>query len=155
MLAVLAPSCGLTFKDPEYATKLATVRTDCRGDEIVGVWISKVQNIGSAKVTSLFRPDGTGRERNVHNIVDGPAGSEWTFRWRYAGNGEWHGSDYKLASGTWMAGTATNMKTIFRHTGRELLSEKTFDSPMGRQNHRTICVRANDEAAADEHLRKR
>jgi hypothetical protein len=156
VVAVLVPSCALNFQDREYAAKMAAARSDFRGDEIVGVWVSKVTNIGSAKFTVLFRPGGTGRERSVHTIVDGSGGgSEWTFLWRYAGNGEWQGSHYRLAKGSWMAGTASNMKTTFRHTDRELLCQKTFDSPMGVQKHSSIYIRADDEAAVEEHLKKR
>jgi hypothetical protein len=156
MLVACASSCALNFADREYATKASSARTDFRGDEIVGVWVSKVSNIGSAKFTVLFRPNGTGRERSVHSIVDGSGGgSEWTFQWRYAGNGEWQGSSYQLATGSWMAGTARNMRTTFRHTGRELLCLKTFVSPMGVQKHSSVYIRADDEAAVEEHLKKR
>jgi hypothetical protein len=154
--AGLTPSCTLNFQDREYAAKMATARSDVRGDEIVGIWVSKISNIGSARFTVVFKPDGTGRERSAHTIVDGSSGaSEWTFQWRHAGQGEWQGSHYQRASGSWMAGTAKNMKTTFRHTGRELLCLKTFDSPMGVQRHSSVYVRADDEAAVEEHLKRR
>jgi hypothetical protein len=155
-LALTLPSCALNFEDREYATKMASARADFGGDEVVGVWVSKVSNLGSARFTAVFKPDGTGRERSVHTIVDGSGGgSEWTFQWRYAGNGEWQGSHYRLAKGSWMAGTASNMKTTFRHTGRELLCLKVFASPMGVQKHSSIYIRADDEAAVEEYLKKR
>lgn len=61
------------------------------GNEIIGVWTSSE---GPSKRTNgagalLFRPDGTGLERSI----DPATGfvREWTFTWRYEGQGVWAG----------------------------------------------------------------
>ena len=100
-------SCGGSVRgrdiDPAYASKLKNVRTDGRGNEIVGVWVSethcKVDGPGPAvpvaqsRLILLLKPDGTGILRTSHltltdikSIYDM---SESKLKWQYSQNGVW------------------------------------------------------------------
>jgi hypothetical protein len=154
VVALLVPSCALNFQDREYAAKLAKARTDCRGDEIVGVWVSKFRSVGTNRVTVLFRPDGTGRERTVNDFMDAKGGSESALTWRYAGGGVWN-QTRKAIKQHWVTSTYTNFRISIRYTGSELLKEEIFNTPIGVTTAHEVFVRADDEAAVEEHLKKR
>src|SRR6187455_622513 len=71
--------------DPEYTRLLGEARTDCRGDEIVGIWVTKTSArafLAPMRHTMLFRPDGTGRIR-----AQGVDFANTT--WSYNGRGVW------------------------------------------------------------------
>jgi hypothetical protein len=149
LLSLAVAGCvSPTPTDPEYRTKLAMARTDCTGREIVGIWVSKFHHIISMRRTLLFRPDGTGRERGKG------AGTimEADLRWRYEGGGVWSGSGTLLNSP--VPGYYNPTFTI-RYTGSELVRELSYNTPVGTTTERGVFVRASDEAAVDDHLRKR
>jgi hypothetical protein len=152
--AALMPSCALNFQDREYAAKLAKARTDCRGDEIVGVWVSKFRSVGTNRVTVLFRPDGTGRLRGVNDFMDAKGGSESELTWRYAGSGVWN-LTRKAVRQHWVTSTFSNFRSTIRYTGADLLKEETFKTPIGVTTEREVFVSAGDEAAVEEHLKRR
>jgi hypothetical protein len=96
----------------------------------------------------LFRPDGTGRERGK----GGGTVMEADLRWRYEGGGVWRGSGTLLNSP--VPGYYNPMFTL-RYTGSELVREMSYTTPVGTTTERGVFVRASDEAAVEEHLRKR
>lgn len=123
-------------------------RTDCTGREIVGIWVSKFHHIISMRRTLLFRPDGTGRERGK----GGNTVMEADLRWRYDGGGVWSGSGTLLNSP--VAGYYNPSFTL-RYTGSELVREMSYATPVGTTTERGVFVRAEDEAAVEQHLKGR
>lgn len=162
-LALLIPSCALPleFKDVEYDKKLALARTDCRGDEIVGIWLTKCHWFGDARAwrnTTLFRPDGTGVGRAFNTTKD-PTGTECRLQWSYSGNGVWHVTSLIEKSDTWWATMQSDSQGVMRYTGSELLRDERWSVVTGVVNsqlrQRSVSVRADDEAAVDAYLSKR
>ena len=88
LILVLQPGC--TVMDPEYTALKARALTQCRGDEVVGVWISKITAVGfPQRRTLLLRPDGTGRLRVMtENVMI----EEFEVSWRHSGGGVWDGT---------------------------------------------------------------
>ncbi|MCE9518219.1 MAG: hypothetical protein K8R87_01415 [Verrucomicrobia bacterium] len=120
--------------DVEYSSKLATLRTNCKGTEIVGVWVSKLKNgpYGmQTKFAMLVRPNGTGIMRY--------AGMESTMEWNYVGSGTWRGS---CSWGGW-----EQREMTIHFDGQELL--------LAAQGMRLVFVRADDQAAVEDHLMRR
>ena len=153
-LNILAPllltvSSCVAPSDPEFDQKVISRRTDCKGDEIVGVWVSALKGglYGDKKMTILIRPDGSGMQKLKEN--NGKE-SLTPFRWQYVGYGKWAGiindnpdstirmfysSDGQLA-------VATEVDAFMRHSNNAI------------RNY-YVCVRSSDEAAVKNHLNAR
>lgn len=109
--------------NPEYAQKIGVARTDCKGDEIVGVWQASEEVEGAAaagptayKKTMLIRPDGTGLYRSLGPMYDEP--SKYQVNWSYSGNGIWRAVLKDV--GDDMIKSIDQNVTI-RYTGNEIL----------------------------------
>lgn len=148
-------ACHTVIEHPEYRTKLSAARTDWRGDEIVGIWVSRGRFPieGTVLLTTQFRVDGTGYTRAENKTWGRFGTTEWTQRWWYVGHGLWKGTQ-QLATPNLAARTTSNFDISWRYTGRELLYENDFLTPMGRRTIRGIAVKAGDERAVEEHLRR-
>ena len=146
LLLVCVSGCAT---DKEYAQKLATARTDCKGNEISGIWVSKFKDM---RITLLLRPDGTGRE-----ITKSSAGNhfECEIKWRYSGGGAWAGTDDGLGVRDAISSPLPSSFTL-RFTGNELLlKEQTGNFFGGWHMWSMVFVPADNEAAVEEHLKKR
>jgi hypothetical protein len=154
--AFLLTGCAATIwdqVDPEYNRLLGTAQTECRGDEITGIWVTRTPGrIGMPpmRFTMLFRPDGTGRIRR-----DGKELGDFT--WAYASNGTWKGTPGKTKPG--MVGPDQKfLPFTVRYSGNSLLMDSPFYGgvfALGSviQSH-VIFVRAEDEAAMGTVLQK-
>jgi hypothetical protein len=96
LAAALLSAC--TFAEPGYNQLIGMARTDCRGNEIVGVWVDRQENpLGDLtdltfSNTVLFRSDGTGKFRyGVAQTrgLPGPQSSLYDLSYRYVGSGVW------------------------------------------------------------------
>ncbi|MCE9518218.1 MAG: hypothetical protein K8R87_01410 [Verrucomicrobia bacterium] len=131
--------------------KLPQSRTDWTGREIVGVWVSKFDQVafGGLHFTLLLRPDGTGlmRERGGAQVR-----ATYDVKWRYAGGGLWKGiRKVQPGNDPWL-GYQTPLE--IHYTGKELLVEfEKSSAVLGKP--RAVFVPADDTSAVDEHLRKR
>jgi hypothetical protein len=143
-LLLLAPvllfglsNCALTITDTEYFQRLLQARTDCSGQDIVGVWVSKmVRGRSNWKSTLLIRPDGTGVLRC--------AGRDSNLTWSYEDTGIWH----HRQSQPRRAGP-------LRYDGQCLLMESRVLEGNAGGDIYFVFVRAEDEAAVEAHLRAR
>ena len=129
---------GCATIDTEYAQKLAAARTDCLGNEVVGIWVSKV---AYRRHTLLIRPDGTGVMRVILERASWGT-QEWLLNVNYAGAGLWRGT--ANANGHKAKGGAG---FTIHHTGNELLFHFGI--------FKMVFVRSNDDAAVENHLRQR
>jgi hypothetical protein len=146
--------CGVV-EHPQYQSKLTAARTNLRGDEIIGIWVSRgtFPLEGTYLFTTQFRPDGTGHTR-ARNVTYGQvASTEWNQRWWYVGNGVWKGTQ-ELAMPHLAAGLTHNFDITWRYTGKEMLYENAYRTPLGRRTVRGVAVRANDRSAVEEHLKQ-
>lgn len=96
----LLTGCAAVQYTPDYKSKLAAAQKDCKGDEIVGIWVAKVKGSGiSLRQTFLFRPDGTGLARQIGEgfVTTAAAAQIGEFRasWRYVGGGVWSGTGHE------------------------------------------------------------
>ena len=121
LYVVLATSCAITVIDPtraEYAEKITLARTDCKRDDIVGVWICQKESSsagyeGMRRTTMLLRSNGTGlaRDHESYRINSGDekvSNVEGELTWTYEGKGIW----------TFQRG---GLKSSMQYTGTELL----------------------------------
>ena len=131
-LALLA-SCA----DSGYERVLASARTDCKGDEIVGVWSNVPparRTVGVKASVFLFRPDGTGLCRTIYKNAD--TGNTTTpILWHYEGAGVWK-------SGT--AGVGTSGTATIRFAGNALAWEE--GSSLGVWAFRAVYIRMGNES---------
>ena len=99
------------------------------------------------RTTLLVRPDGTAIRRTSGQTGPGRpiVHQEVAFNWRYAGSGVWHGS---MRNG--VGYLMLNYLSI-RYNGRELL----YHEGGGGGHTDSVFVRADDQDAVDEHLRRR
>lgn len=144
LLSICLLGTGCTFVDPEYKAKLPNVRTSCKGQEIVGIWVFK--GAMNSKNTVLFRSDGTGVERfkaTMGNVFD------IKFNWRYLGRGEWE-MDGRTVSGF---GPGFSFEASLQYTGSEIL--RTFRAGSPTTTSYEVLVRADDEQAVEQHLKRR
>lgn len=148
-LAVVLSGC-VPPTDFEYDQKVAASRMDCKGDEIVGVWVSLSKggmsgDLRDKKMTLLIRSDGSGMQKLHRENGDD---SLVSFRCQYRGYGNW--------SGTMDDGASVR---FFYTTGGELAMATEKDAFMRHGNNAIrnyyVCVRASDAAAVDQHLRAR
>jgi hypothetical protein len=122
MALALLGGCA-TAPDPEYARLLAVARTDCKGNEIVGVW---ARSSGMVTIVVLLRPDGTGLSRSICNTNRDPFFNRTVpLLWRYQG------------AGVWMSGTA-----IIRFAGNALV----WEDHVGRTTFRLVYIRTGNES---------
>ena len=137
-LSICLLGTGCTIVDPEYKAKLPNVRTSCKGQEIVGIWVFK--GAMHSKNTVLFRLDGTGVERykaamgNIYEIK---------FTWRYLGSGKWE-IDGRTVSGF---GPGFSFDASVQYTGSEML--RTFRAGTPTTTSYQVLVRADDEQAVE------
>ena len=141
---LLAVSGCLPPTDFEYDKKIVTTRADCKGGEIVGVWVSlsKGGMSGDRKMTLLIRSNGSGLQKIHKKNGDDTL---IPFRLQYAGYGVWNGM---------MDDSAT---VQIRYTqGGEITMQTVREAPMHYGNNAIrnyyICVRSSDEAAVSQHL---
>lgn len=131
---------GCTAMDPDYARHEMAALTSTRGDEVVGVWVSKMTAVGfGQRRTLLLRPGGTGRLRV---LTQGLATEEFEARWQHLGAGRW--------SGTLSQNGSVRFTFDLRTTGRELLYHVDNIA-----NVHAVFVRADDENAVQTHLQRR
>lgn len=149
-IAAGAPVSG----PPDYWTKLAVARTNCQRNDIVGIWVTRgtAPFAGTNLGTMQFFPDGTGYVRVKGGTFGPVASTEWSLSWSYAGNGVWRGTQ-RLAKSHPIAQTARNFRLTWRLSGKDLLIENSFDSPLGHIVDHFVAVRANDDRAVEAHLR--
>lgn len=150
------PSC-MSFKHPDFAAELSRARTDCTGTEIAGMWVTSWSNLpfnsGQWRNSMLLRPDGTGKLRG-QNAAMNPAGTEWSVRWTYAGQGVWR----IIVQGIERSGAPDFGLTQFgpraaRWTGTKLLTQGANSNLLVvTSSFDEVWIRADDEAAVAEHL---
>ena len=91
LVVAMALVGGCTLTDPEYPGLVAAARTDCKGNEIVGVWSDSstmLHGTGIKAQVLLLRPDGTGFRRTIY--ANPKAESTTTqLLWHYQGAGVW------------------------------------------------------------------
>lgn len=89
LTAVSGLSSCLAWTDPEYDRLVSRVETNPSPDKIVGLWLDTTPSAwSSTRITKLFRPSGSGRQRTVLSVAkDEP--NDITFNWRYVGHGKW------------------------------------------------------------------
>jgi len=145
LIAVLFSGCGAI--DPEYTRELTSARTNCKRNDIVGLWVSQITgNQATGRITLQIAPDGTGLFRM--KIVEGtPANGmpvmEASLRWTYAGGGIWT-SDVQFSN------KPVPEKATFQYTGRKLLFKEGLIASAC-----CVCVRADDARAVEAHLQER
>lgn len=150
MAAIVGASgCTAWTTDPEYAAKLATVRDNTSGNEIVGIWVSRFQVTGAdyeLRMTLLIRSGGTGtlRIRSVANSDPSATPGLYDVKWKYAGSGIWTG---EIAG--W-SGYPTNALT-FRYNGHDLLLH--IQGHISSENF--VFAPSDDDTAVEEHISKR
>lgn len=141
--------------DPEYSQKLASARSDTKGNEIVGVWVSKINpglnpfyTISTGKFTLLFRPDGTGR---IRIALDDRAPFENSLAWTYLGSGQWEAHN-----------TANDIDSFeMKYNGHDLLMHlhsKTVwwgPNPSSGTDEYMVLIPAGDSGALQEYLKLR
>jgi hypothetical protein len=111
LLPVLLMAC--TAMDPEYKTLEKQALVQCRGDEVVGVWVSKITAMGfPQRRTLLLRPDGTGRMRLM---TEGVMKEEFEAGWKYSGGGVWYGSLSQLGLPMYVFKIRTTGKELLYH----------------------------------------
>jgi hypothetical protein len=155
--AALGLSSCITNSDRDYPAELSRARSDCRGDEIVGVWVAAPRGgLGESwRSTLLLRPDGTGKLRHYQPNFD-PKGTEMRLRWTYAGQGVWQltGEMIEQTSNVIMPFVRGNPIAV-RWTGSRLLSATTWSVFLITTTDKVVWVRANDDVAVTEFLRNR
>ena len=150
LMFLCAAGCSTSvspFKpDIEYAKEMSAAHSDSTGKEIVGIWVSKFRVSRSAGVreTMLLRSDGTGKQVSMP-----PVGfkSYYDLKWRYEGAGQWSG----VATHTSNPGGPVVFSFTARYDGKNVLfaeSWKVFELYK-------VFVPADDDAAVNEHLKKR
>lgn len=145
VIAVLFSGCGAI--DPEYSRELASVRTNCKRNDIVGLWVSQITGTtATGRITLLLSPDGTGRFR-MKIVAGTPANGqplmEAALRWTYAGGGIWP-ADVQFSN------KPVPEKATFQYTGRKLLFKEGLIASAC-----CVCVRADDTQAVAAHLQER
>lgn len=139
-LGILGLLAGCTAIDPEYRAREVAALVQCRGDEIVGVWVSKLTNVGfPQRRTLLLRPDGTGRLRV---LTEGVMEQEYEVLWKHSGGGVWDGTLLQHGHTAYIIQMHT--------TGRELLYHVR-----NINNVHAVFVRASDDAAVNAYLQRR
>jgi len=145
LVAVFLTGCGNI--DPTYNRELAMARTNCKSNDIVGIWVSQLSGIAATdRMTMQLLPNGTGRCRS--KVIAGTEGEgvsvrEAPIRWSYSGGGVWHGDIYFP--------TEIIPEPIAMHyTGHKLL---TFNP--GLFITECVFVRADDPEAVRAHLQER
>lgn len=133
---------GCTTSDPEYSRQILQARTNCKANDIVGVWISRT-NVDPFdppfRQTLLIRPDGTGLLRLKQNMF-----LVCNVTWSYCGNGLWQGEARDVES-------AGNVQKFTIHlTDHKLLWRSSF--ALGLES---IFVPSDDEHEVEEHLKAR
>ena len=137
--AILFSGCN-TY-DPEYSQKLTKARQSCKGDEVVGIWVSQYKDlVNNNRQTLLLRPDGTGIMKIFKPNADFLTGKnhQRSVTWNYQGNGVWTGKGFA--------------KFVIRYTGSELLVDEPNELGHGFYK---VYVNAYNEAAIDAHLEAR
>jgi hypothetical protein len=157
-VAVFASTgCATTIwdqQDPEYNRLASIAQTQCHGDEIVGVWVTRTQErigLASMRLTMLIRPDGTGRMRR-----DGKDLGDFT--WAYNGGGLWNGTPTRIMAG--MVGPDQQfLPFTMKYAEHSLLTYSKFQAGIfglgSVIQSRIVFARANDEAAVQQALKKR
>ncbi|WP_395744767.1 hypothetical protein [Prosthecobacter sp.] len=132
-LLVLSGMFSCTHIDMEYARRLPNARTDCTGNEIVGVWVSQPSYARkSRRYTLLLRPDGTGIGRDTSDVF-----RERRITWQYTGRGVWQHQQGPRSGPIHYDGQCL------------LLESRALDAT------HDVYVRADDEAAVEKHLNRR
>jgi len=150
LVATTLVGCSFVQVDPEYNSLRSQIRTDCRGDEIVGVWVTQAYLSTNDPTTEsrmrrfVLKIDKDGTYECWMKWLSGGNASDNTFivpefgaltggpgnYWKYEGNGVWRFSfDY-------MSGTSS-----IYFSGGKLLWWHSSD-----QN--VVFVRADDDEAA-------
>lgn len=152
--AIAFSSCNTMLErtDPEYDRQIAFVSDQCKGDEIVGVWVTKstlTRGGYSMKEVLLFRPDGSAQAR-VMGADPGP------ISWRYEGAGVWS---------MYLAGrpgvTSSDSHATVRYVNptanasARVLADMRWQTVFGEVTHREVYVNPDDEAAVTAVLMKR
>lgn len=157
LFGVFLSSCASTIwdqYDPEYQGLLSTAKTNCRGDEVVGVWVTKtVDRFGLAamRLTMMFKPDGTGKLRR--------SATEYSdFTWVYSKNGIWTATPNDASFFNDQTTGQYWLPTTIRSSGNVLLADIQFNGGLFAAGSvikfHQVCVPADDELAVQRTLRK-
>jgi len=144
--------------DNEYSQRSAAARTDCAGNEIIGVWVSKLTTnpLIDLRQTIMFNPDGGGRARVKTSPLNFGQVLEWDLRWRYVGGGRWEATGKRFGASHSTPPGIMEPSYSLRWTGSELLSEMRMRSPMGNTNTaQSIYVQADNASAVEAHIKSR
>jgi hypothetical protein len=154
---IFMSSCSVA--DPEYSKKLTSAQTQCRGHEILGVWISKVKaGESTLHSTMMFSANGTGRLMMIPTTRGRNANPiEYHATWKYAGNGLWRAyardvrrmiSQSLTSVGALSPGPPLgDIELKLRYTDHEILSECKGDI----YNLSQIFVRADHTLPVEKH----
>ena len=144
--------------DSEYSLRTAVARTDCTGNEIVGVWVSKLTTnpLIDLRQTIMFKPDGSGRARIKTSPLNFGQVLEWDLRWRYVGGGKWEATAKRFGASQSTPPRRMEPSFSVQWTGNELLAEMRMRSPLGNTNtSQSIYVPADNASAVEAHLKSR